>query len=298
MPERTIIAGYDGREQGLDGLALASLLARRPGTRLIVVAIYPLEPRGYRSGEYQDALRTIAESNLMNAARRIPYGVRFETKAIAARHPDQALAELAEAEQAEALVLGSSHRGPVGSVLLGSVSEYLSRHASCGVVIAPRGYGESVTALRTIAVAFDGGPESWQALHTAADLAKGVGARLRLLSVVGTPGPGYGTVISAFTQGNLSGTRHELLRAAIDEARAALDPTLDVSSQVLSGPPADRILEACGGDVDLLVTGSRGYGPLRRTLLGGVSAALMRSARCPVFVVPKSSVAGGTRAAA
>ncbi|HEX2411694.1 MAG TPA: universal stress protein [Solirubrobacteraceae bacterium] len=33
--------------------------------------------------------------------------------------------------------------------------------------------------------------------------------------------------------------------------------------------------------------GSRGHGPMRRVLLGGVSSRLMRRAACPVVVVPR-----------
>jgi nucleotide-binding universal stress UspA family protein len=39
--------------------------------------------------------------------------------------------------------------------------------------------------------------------------------------------------------------------------------------------------------VDLLVCGSRGYGPVRRVLLGTVSSALLRQASVPVLVVPR-----------
>jgi nucleotide-binding universal stress UspA family protein len=38
--------------------------------------------------------------------------------------------------------------------------------------------------------------------------------------------------------------------------------------------------------LDLLVLGSRGYGPLRSVLLGGVSGHLIRTASCPVVVCP------------
>jgi nucleotide-binding universal stress UspA family protein len=39
--------------------------------------------------------------------------------------------------------------------------------------------------------------------------------------------------------------------------------------------------------IDLLVCGSRGYGPVRRVLLGTVSAALLRQASVPVLVTPR-----------
>jgi hypothetical protein len=40
----------------------------------------------------------------------------------------------------------------------------------------------------------------------------------------------------------------------------------------------------------LLVLGSRGYGPVRRVLLGSVSGELVRGAACPVLVVPRPGV--------
>jgi nucleotide-binding universal stress UspA family protein len=53
----------------------------------------------------------------------------------------------------------------------------------------------------------------------------------------------------------------------------------------MTGSPAHLIVEAAA-DFDLLVIGSRGYGPVRRVLLGSVSTALVRSAPCSVLVLP------------
>jgi nucleotide-binding universal stress UspA family protein len=41
-------------------------------------------------------------------------------------------------------------------------------------------------------------------------------------------------------------------------------------------------------DVVVRLCGSRGYGPARRVVLGGVSARLSRRARRPLIVVPRS----------
>ena len=51
--------------------------------------------------------------------------------------------------------------------------------------------------------------------------------------------------------------------------------------------------EARDALLDLLVIGSRGYGPVRRTLLGGVSAEVTRTSACPVLVVPRGAAARG-----
>lgn len=56
--------------------------------------------------------------------------------------------------------------------------------------------------------------------------------------------------------------------------------------EILTGRPADA-LAAVSTDVDMMVCGSRGYGPLRTLLVGSTSHALVRRAACPVLVVPR-----------
>jgi nucleotide-binding universal stress UspA family protein len=57
---------------------------------------------------------------------------------------------------------------------------------------------------------------------------------------------------------------------------------------VLEGDAASE-LAAASAELDLLVLGSRGYGSVRSALLGSVSRALVRSAACPVVVLPAGS---------
>jgi nucleotide-binding universal stress UspA family protein len=40
-----------------------------------------------------------------------------------------------------------------------------------------------------------------------------------------------------------------------------------------------------------MLAGSRGYGPLRSVLVGGVSGRLMRTVHCPVIVIPRGAEA-------
>jgi nucleotide-binding universal stress UspA family protein len=74
------------------------------------------------------------------------------------------------------------------------------------------------------------------------------------------------------------------MRAAL----AALADESEVSGVLLDGDAATELAAVSAG-LDLLVLGSRGYGSVRSALLGSVSRALVRSAACPVVVVPAGS---------
>ncbi|MGO9884821.1 MAG: universal stress protein, partial [Solirubrobacteraceae bacterium] len=72
-----------------------------------------------------------------------------------------------------------------------------------------------------------------------------------------------------------------------DQALAAVrNLGANASAEVLSGRPADALL-ALSNDVDLLVIGSRRWGPSARVLLGTTGEALLHDAACSVLTVPR-----------
>ena len=76
-----------------------------------------------------------------------------------------------------------------------------------------------------------------------------------------------------------------IARDRLDEAMNALPAAARGGGEVLHGKPAEQLAEA-GAGLDLLVCGSRGYGPARAILLGSVSHALAHRSRCPLLVLP------------
>ncbi len=72
------------------------------------------------------------------------------------------------------------------------------------------------------------------------------------------------------------------LRDTVDE----LGADVPVEVEALIGDPVE-LLVAASEHLDLLVCGSRGYGPLRAVLLGSVSGAVTMAARCAVIAVPR-----------
>jgi nucleotide-binding universal stress UspA family protein len=78
----------------------------------------------------------------------------------------------------------------------------------------------------------------------------------------------------------------EKARKDLDEAVSRLPSELETEAVFLTGDPAHE-LAGQTGTLDLLITGSRGYGPLRAVLAGGVTGPVLRDAACPVVVLPR-----------
>jgi nucleotide-binding universal stress UspA family protein len=69
---------------------------------------------------------------------------------------------------------------------------------------------------------------------------------------------------------------------------ASVPAEIGATTTVMDGEPAEMIAnEAIREDVDLVVVGSRGHGPLASVLVGSTARKLMRTAPCPVAVVPR-----------
>jgi nucleotide-binding universal stress UspA family protein len=71
-----------------------------------------------------------------------------------------------------------------------------------------------------------------------------------------------------------------------------LEELPDVEGHAVYGIAGEE-LAAFGDQVDILVVGSRDYGPVKRLVLGSTSDYLERHARCALLVLPRRSTAPG-----
>ena len=283
---RPIIVGYEDTPQGRDALAMGVALSRATGEPLTLAGAYgpaavlSRDELDERSAEIGERLERVAESVRAN----LPSGV--DVVAVPGSSAAAALQALSEGLDARALVLGSCHRGPVGKVLMGSVAERLLNGAPCPVVVASRGIAEGdEPRLRTICVGFDDRAEGWSALQRAAQLAGAAQARLKVVTALP---PLTGTPATPTMPAEVVAERDRRAEIELARAVASVSERLEAEPRLVRGYP-QVVLADQAEDVDLLVTGSRGYGPFRRVLLGSVSTALMRSAPCPVMVVPRTA---------
>lgn len=298
-----VIALVDPLRDDIAPVALGLMLARLTSAPLLLAGAYPVDlhvdrvyPELTRASAADAEQRMHRFGALVEDAPgpRVPVAT---TAVASAGFPASALHDLAEHQEASLLVLGSSRRGLVGRVLPGAVTDRLLHGAPCPVAVAPGGFSfeDAGDGPRLIGVAFTDTPDGRAALARACVLAARARALVRVLTV--------SEPLDPLITGALEAAALEYVRSARDDtAETVMRRGLDAVSvgrsaggEILTGLPADA-LAAASHDLDLLVCGSRGYGPVRTLLLGGTSHALVRKAACPVLVVPPGSPAQTTTA--
>jgi nucleotide-binding universal stress UspA family protein len=269
MSFRRVIVAFDGSPQGEDALALALRLCDRDEGVLTLACVVT----GHRWHVGPEVRRVdapvpeeIASMFADARATTIPAGVHVRQRAPVAPSPARGLTELAESEDADLIVIGSSAHAAAGRVRLERTAGRLLQGAPCAVAVAPGGLRETGD-FRHIAVAYDDSPEAKVALAAAYDIAAPVRAAVTIIWVLQRSAPGA--------------------QAALDAVADAAPVGVNPRAMLLHGEPGEVIRAACDGVVDLLVSGSRSYGPLQRALLGSVSEAITEGASHPVLVVPR-----------
>jgi nucleotide-binding universal stress UspA family protein len=282
---RKIIVGYDGSAQSQDALALGKLIADASGASLIVAEVFYYSPRfGGRDPVLQDV-----EAEQSRQLEEAAASMGAEARAGASTSPARGLHDLAEETAADLIVVGSAHHGRAGQILAGSVGMSLLHGSPSSVAVAPHGYAGQVPAgIAELTVGFDGSAEADMALAEAIELARTSGATLKLVAVAEPPPIIYGKSGGA-NEGwqALMEEIEKVARGRLDEGVRSIPDDVRVEATLAKGEPVTSLAEIAVEGGGLLVLGSRAYGPLRRVLLGSVSAALVRSAPCPIIVHPR-----------
>ena len=117
----------------------------------------------------------------------IPPGIRVRRRAPVAPSPARGLTELAESEDADLLVTGSSRHAEPGRIRPQRTAGRLLQGAPCAVAIAPGGL-RSEAADPPLGIAYDGSPEADAALHAGYDIASRTGAAVTLMFAIPTGG--------------------------------------------------------------------------------------------------------------
>lgn len=297
---RTMLLATDGSPDAALAARAAADLCRATGATLHVVhawqvptlasqaeaRAYPDEPVTGHSAVYeayaQRAERLLAEQ----LAALYDAGVGSVREHLVNGHPVAAIVDLAAVVQADLIVLGSRGLGPVGRLVLGSVSEGVAHHAARPVLVL-RG-GAAAWPPRRLVIGADGSADADRAATLAARIGRACGATATLahafpelpLLPFETPAEGRARRDEAMRRAEVA------LEGRAQRVEALLGRRPEV--RVVVADPAHLLLSAAeqGDGPALLAVGSRGLGPLQRFWLGSTSTKVLRAAHGPVLIAP------------
>ena len=268
-----IVVGYDGSGDSELALDWADQLAAEQG-RPLRVLISEVDPTQVLEATSDWHAAKIGQ--LESDARDRLAGARSRDSSIevVGVPPSQALIDASA--KAATVVIGARGHSLLSGVVVGSVSQHVTRHSSCPVVVVRAPYHPDADR---VVVGVDGSTGSRKALEFAFDHASRSGSPV--------------TAVHAWRNGARGDTGEGLveeIRAAervLAEALAGFAdqyPDVKVTTEAIPVVP-QRVLADASQSASLVVVGSRGLGAFAGLLLGSVSQSVLHHAQCPVAVV-------------
>jgi nucleotide-binding universal stress UspA family protein len=297
---RPILAAYDPQHSDHAPIRFAAAAARFTGARLVIASVHVgVRAPALSAGQTLPYALAKADGNIVPDASDELREIRAELEAegilaeVLLLRGDSAAGPLHQAAENHQAGLLSIGRGTAREGILGCTAERLIHGAPCPIAVVPEAWDSGEDGVRTIGVAFVDTEEGREALRGAYALARRTGARLRVLTVVKPrvvmyteteaaipprPGRDFDRVVGEHRVKAEMGARKAVAQVLGDDGEVEVDAFV--------GDPGDTLVEL-SEYLDLLVSGSRGYGPVRAVLLGGVARRLATAGHCPVIVLPR-----------
>ena len=283
-----VLYGTDGSDHAREGERLIHSLFDPARCKIHVFTVRP-EPLyvvpvvdGTYELERMDVPVFSADQIAAESAQRLS-DAGFETSSSWTRgDPAREILHELKEDSHDLVVLGASHTTWMGNVLLGSVSMHVLHHSPRPIVVthrAPSGSGRVLFATD----GSEGANRALEAAHRVLDKTRcsftiaTVTSEPWLSTAVYPPGPPSGTYPAYRTEKK---QRIEQAWDLVERTCFRLEAAgFHAEGSVLMGAAGPQILkEADNLQADLIVAGSRGLGPIKRSFIGSVSDQLVRHA--------------------
>ena len=274
---KKILVAVDGSGSSLNALTQSFHLA----SRLTVVSVVP---------EYAGDLDMVGVGDLMASMKRPFEKALSEARNMAGTEgamiraileegePYEKIVDIAEAENADLIVMGRRGLHTVERALLGSVTARVIGYSQRDVLVVPQ---HASVGWRKILLATDGSKYSRMASERAIDIAKAFGGELKAVSVVDVPSELYG--VSPETVEKMVQESKGYLKEVRQKADAAgVKTETFVKEREAYLAITDLAKEK---SAETIIMGSHGRTGLRRLLMGSVVEKVIGYASCPVLVV-------------
>ena len=289
MNTRMLVAA-DGSTEACGALRTARWLSETLGHEAAVLAV--LEPAGlHEAGSIPLSMRTdllrtqsdVLRGMVTDQVRTFDAGALLGSVRVEIGSPARAIAEVALSEEASLIVLGLGRHDALDRWAGREVALQVTRLTHVPVLAVPR----HVTGpLRRALVGIDFSSFGSRALRALKDVLE-PGAEVHLAHVIDLPSTGPGAWFDLHSAS--TSAAREALQNIVEELEKATD--VRCTAHVQEGRAARELLELAGKlQVDVIATGSHGLGFWSRLVLGSVSTAIIRGARCAVLVVPPAEV--------
>lgn len=289
----TVVAGVDFGGSAVGGARWTARFLAPGRVRLVHALDLPKPPKllGGLWGDAEQILvsaRSGALERLEEFARQLEAdtGVAVDAQ-VRVGHADEQIGEIATASSAGLVVVGreSGRRGAWAA--LGSTAARVIHDARCPTLIA---VGSMERAPSRILAPIDESAVTAGVLSWAGGLAERFDADLTVLHVFEYPLEAH---LRAISSAHAPGRESEIESKARDWlAERVREAGLDserVDVRAALGEPTFEILAAAERYlIELIVMGSRGAGAVGRALIGSVADSVIRRARCPVLVIPRT----------
>ncbi len=294
---KKILVPLDGSQLSEQALPLATTLAEAINGEIILLRSlvlvhmmlpemameydwsWPLDSEDSSRGEVTDYL-----TNLQNNLKRPDLTVR-----ILAVEGDEASAivDAAEVENVDLIVMSSHGYSGFTRWMLGSVTEKVLHSAPCPVFVV-----QSPQPISHVLITLDGSHLAEKAVAPGMELAQRFGAKVTLLQVNALLPFGYGESLATEwaeldTSQGLFNQMHKSSETYLTEVAGQYrSDNLPIETEVIDGLTVTSILDFVeSANVDLVVMSTHGRSGLRRWLYGSVTAKVLRSAPCSMFIV-------------
>ena len=289
-----IVLAVDGSSSSMHARDLVASQPWPHGTSVTLLTAYDIPAtwlgEGAMAGDWladaEEGLRRDAEASLVALAAPLDHpGWSIDRQVVRGRTASVILA-VADALDADLIVLGSRGHGPIATMLLGSVSAEVAEQARCSVLVA-RGPWVS-----RVLVATDGSECASVIPEVLADWTAFKGLPAVALSVTPVDSPAFELLVSLYTLGSepLEAQREALRELhrqhASTMAQRLSERGIPARAEVRGGDAAHEIIVAAADSgADLVVTGSRCLHGLDRWLLGSVARNVLLHTAASVLIV-------------